>query len=56
LHRSRAEYFILVGALDAAQNQLNYALNLVKNNFTESELINERIRDVMDIRDQLENS
>jgi predicted Zn-dependent protease len=56
LHRARAEYFILVGALDAAQNQLNYALNLVKNNFTESELINERIRDVLDIRDQLENS
>ena len=56
LHQSRAEYFILVGALDSAQNQLNYALKLVNNNFTQSATINERLRDVMDIRDELENS
>ena len=56
LHQSRAEYFILVGALNAAQAQLNYALKLVNNNFTQSAMINERLRDVMDIRDELENS
>ena len=56
LHQSRAEYFILVGALNAAQTQLNYALKLVNNNFTQSAMINERLRDVMDIRDELENS
>lgn len=56
LHQSRAEYFILVGALDSAQSQLNYALKLVNNNFTQSATINERLRDVMDIRDALENS
>jgi hypothetical protein len=46
----------LVGALNAAQAQLNYALKLVNNNFTQSAMINERLRDVMDIRDELENS
>ncbi len=56
LHQSRAEYFILVGALDAAQSQLSYALKLVNNNFTQSATINERLRDVMDIREELENS
>jgi len=29
---------------------------LVNNNFTQSAMINERLRDVMDIRDELENS
>ena len=56
LHQSRAEYFILVGALDAAQSQLSYALKLVNNNFTQSATINERLRDVMDIREELESS
>ncbi len=56
LHQSRAEYFILVGALDAAQTQLSYALKLVNNNFTQSATINERLRDVMSIRDELERS
>jgi len=46
----------LVGALDAAQSQLSYALKLVNNNFTQSATINERLRDVMDIREELENS
>jgi len=46
----------LVGALDSAQNQLNYALKMVNNNFTQSATINERLRDVIDIRDELENS
>ena len=56
LHQSRAEYFILVGALDAAQSQLNYALKLVNNNFTLSATINERLREIVEIREELENS
>ena len=50
LHRSRAAYFILVNALDAAERQLSYASNLVGNDFTTSSLINERLRDIQNMR------
>ncbi len=54
LHQSRAEYFILVGNLDAAQRQLSYALQLVGNDFTTSAQINERIGQIMDMRSALD--
>jgi predicted Zn-dependent protease len=54
LHRSRAEYFILVNALDAAERQLSYAANLVGNDFTTSSLINERLRDIQDMRSEMD--
>lgn len=54
LHRSRAEYFILVNALDAAEQQLNFALQLVGNDFTTSSLVNERLRDIMDMRAEMD--
>jgi predicted Zn-dependent protease len=54
LHRSRAEYFILVNALDAAEQQLNYALQLVGNDFNTSSLVNERLRDIMDMRAEMD--
>ena len=54
LHRSRAEYFIRVGNLDAALRQLNYALKLVGDDFTTSSLVNERITDVLKMRADLE--
>jgi predicted Zn-dependent protease len=50
LHRSRAEYFISVNALDAAERQLTYALELVGRDFTVSSLINERLSDIQDMR------
>jgi len=56
LHRSRAEYFILKGNLDAAQRQLAYALKLVNDDFTTSALINERLGDVIEMRAALEAS
>ena len=54
LHRSRAEYFISVNALDAAERQLSYAANLVGNDFTTSSLINERLRDIQDMRAEMD--
>jgi predicted Zn-dependent protease len=56
LHRSRAEYFILINALDAAERQLTYAQNLVGSDFTKSSLINQRMRDVQDMRAEMDRS
>jgi|TARA_B110000285_G_scaffold229853_1_gene295421 predicted Zn-dependent protease len=38
-HQSRAEYFLLLGENEQALNQLEFALNLTKNNFQVSERI-----------------
>jgi len=56
LHRSRAEYFILINALDAAERQLTYAQNLAGSDFTTSSLINQRMRDVQDMRAEMDRS
>lgn len=56
LHRSRAEYFILINALDAAERQLTYAQNLVGSDFTTSSLINQRMRDVQNMRAEMDRS
>ncbi|GAB5413115.1 MAG: M48 family metalloprotease [Congregibacter sp.] len=55
LHQSRAEYFILNGILDQAEKQLRYALKLVTNDYTTGAKINQRIRDVMDMREMLDS-
>ena len=54
LHRSRAEYFILVNALDAAERQLTYAQDIAMNDFTTASLINERLRDIQDMRAEMD--
>jgi predicted Zn-dependent protease len=54
LHQSRAEYFILNGALDDAKNQLTYALKLTQGNFLSSARINQRLEDVARMQEQLE--
>ena len=56
LHRSRAEYFILINALDAAERQLTYAQNGVGSDFTTSSLINQRMRDIQDMRAEMDRS
>ena len=56
LHQSRAEYFILVNALDAAEAQLGYAQQLVGNDFTRASLINERVRDIKEMRAAMDRS
>jgi predicted Zn-dependent protease len=54
LHQSRAEYFILNGALDDAQKQLTYALKLTRNDFLTSAKINQRLEDINKMRQQME--
>jgi predicted Zn-dependent protease len=54
LHQSRAEYFILNGILDQAEKQLSYALKLVKNDYLTSAKINQRLKDVAEMRQQME--
>lgn len=55
LHQSRAEYFILTGALDTAEKQLRYAQNLTRGDFLESAKIRQRIDDVAELRQTLED-
>jgi len=55
LHQARAEYFILNGILDQAEKQLRYALQLVKSDYTTGEKINQRLRDVIEMREMLES-
>ena len=54
LHQARAEYFILNGILDQAEKQLNYALKLVKNDYLTSAKINQRLKDITEMRRQME--
>tara|TARA_R110002073_G_scaffold36761_10_gene106935 strand:+ start:11154 stop:12635 length:1482 start_codon:yes stop_codon:yes gene_type:complete len=54
LHQSRAEYFILNGALDEAKKQLSYALKLTGNNFHASARINQRLEDIARMQEQME--
>ncbi len=54
LHQSRAEYFILNGILDEAERQLNYALKLTKSDYHTSARINQRLRDIAEMRQQME--
>ena len=54
LHQSRAEYFILNGALDQAERQLTYALELTRGNFPKTAMIEQRLEDIAKMREQLE--
>ncbi len=54
LHQSRAEYFILKGILDEAERQLNYALKLSKNDYLASARINQRLKDLAELRAAIE--
>lgn len=54
LHQSRAEYFILNGALDEARKQLTYALKLTRGDFPTAAKINQRLEDVNKMQEQME--
>ena len=53
VHQARAEYFVLNGILDKAQQQLAYALPLVKSNHLTSVRITERIRQIEQLKQSL---
>jgi predicted Zn-dependent protease len=55
LHQSRAEYFILNGNLNQAEKQLNYALKLTGGDYLNSAKISQRLRDISEMREQMEN-
>ena len=55
LHQSRAEYFILNGILDQAEKQLNYALPLARGDYLTTAKINQRLKDISQMREQMEN-
>jgi predicted Zn-dependent protease len=54
LHQSRAEYFILNGALDQAEKQLTYALKLTRNDYLTSAKVNQRLADIAEMRAQMD--
>jgi predicted Zn-dependent protease len=55
LHQSRAEYFILNGILDQAERQLMYALKLTRDDYHTTAKINQRLRDIARMREQIES-
>lgn len=54
LHQSRAEYFILNGVLDQAEQQLGYALKLAGTDHVTSSRINARLADIGEMRERME--
>ncbi len=53
VHQARAEYFVLVGALDHATRQLGYALPLVRDNALTTARIEARIREIEQMKDAM---
>jgi predicted Zn-dependent protease len=53
VHRARAEFFILNGALDLAERQLGYALALAEGDFHATAGIQARITDIRTMREEL---
>lgn len=53
VHRARAEYFILNGALDRAERQLGYALDLADGDFHTTASIQARMVDVREMREEI---
>ncbi len=55
VHRARAEYFILNGALEQAEKQLGYALNLARDDFHATAGIQARITDIRDMQQEMKD-
>lgn len=55
VHKARAEYFIMIGVFDQARRQLGYAEKLVRGNFRESALIEQRLKDVAVLEEKTRN-
>lgn len=52
VHEARAEYFILIGALESAKQQLNFAANLLKADFKRLSIVKQRLTEI----DKIEKS
>ena len=55
LHQARAEYFILTGNLDRATRQLEYAFKLARSNHAEAVKIQQRAKDIAELKEIIEN-
>tara|TARA_B100000886_G_C20218406_1_gene405409 strand:- start:360 stop:665 length:306 start_codon:yes stop_codon:yes gene_type:complete len=47
VHLARAEYFILVGAFERAKHQLSSAAKLLKEDFKQNAIIQQRLKDLV---------
>jgi predicted Zn-dependent protease len=54
VHRARAEYFILNGALGQAERQLGYALDLAQGDFHSTAGIQARLADIQTMREEID--
>ena len=54
LHQARAEYFIINGNMTQAEKQLTYALELIKNDYVTTARINQRLKDIGKMREQMD--
>ena len=54
LHQARAEYFILIGVFDKAREQLSLAASMVQEDFKQSAIIRQRLRDLAKMEDRAE--
>ena len=54
VHKARAEYFILVGAMDRARKQLGLAAKLLDADFKRLSVVKQRLRDINDMQERLE--
>lgn len=52
VHEARAEYFILTGRLTQAETQLGYALKLASRDFTDSERLRTRLKDIAEMKNE----
>ncbi len=55
LHQARAEYFILNGIFGEAEKQLTYALDIPGNSYLTSAKINQRLKDISAMREEMES-
>ncbi|MFA5494619.1 MAG: M48 family metalloprotease [Porticoccaceae bacterium] len=55
VHKARAEYFVLIGVFDKARQQLGYAQRLVKQNYRENAMLEQRLRDVAQLEEKTKN-
>ena len=55
VHKARAQYFILNGVFDKARDQLGYARRLLVNDFKQTAIIDQQLRDLAKLEEKMEN-
>lgn len=55
VHQARARYFILNGVFDQARDQLGYARKLLVNDFKQTAIIDQQLRDLAKLEEKLES-